>query len=170
MQKWLAIIVGTIIVVGLAGIAYNSIFKSSTPATPTNTVTLPSAGATSAQPDAFAIAFYTWYLANKHQNMDFPYTGDLNSILGAWLTPDFLEHWDELLSAFEVDPVLLTKDDPTSWGTNIAAQTLSQSSTGASVHVSLDSSSPHAHAYTITLVRNPANDSWKISRVDYEAP
>lgn len=120
--------------------------------------------------EGFATNFYTWYLTNIARDNQFPYGNDFNSVLSPWLTPDFIAHWDEYLSAFEVDPVLLTTDDPTPWGKNITTQIVSRSSTGSTVRVIITPGSQAAHAYLVTLVPSLGDHSWRISRVEYSAP
>lgn len=129
-----------------------------------------SGGATNQDPQKFTTNFYKWYLENIARNETFPYTGDLSAVLGPWIAPDFIAHWEEYLSTFEVDPVLLTKDDPVPWGTDIKAETLSQTATGATLHVTIAGGTPNVHTYIVTLVPSTGNMPWKISSVKYTAP
>jgi hypothetical protein len=173
MKRYLIIVV--VIILGLLilgavmwkvfhGVGVEPIDQSpSLPSAPTSAT-----GANSQDPRKFAESFYDWYLLNISRNEAFPYTEDLTVVLKPWLTTDFIANWEELRVTFEVDPILLTTEDPIPWGDKISTKLVSQTDQEAIVSLTIAAGTANMHVYTVTLVT--VDGTWKISRVEYAAP
>ena len=161
MQKWLAIIVGTILVLGLGGIAYNFFTKSSVPADPTTAVTLPIVGSTAKSPTSFALDFYSWYITSRTHSPDFP-SDHYAAVLAPWLSENFIFRWRDIVTSTEADPILWAQDSPSTWGTGLTATSLSESESDSLVRVAVGAGSS-LHTFTVHLVKNLG--SWKVDSV-----
>ena len=141
------------------------LFKPSTVATSTPPVQFPAATtATASQnPAQFVKSFYEWYLLNFSRDPLFPHPENRAEVLRPWLTNDFLATWDETLSEIEVNPVLLTAEDPSSWGGAVSAKVISQSSQSSQVYATIGSGAS-LHAYNVNLVKS-SDGTWKIASV-----
>jgi hypothetical protein len=119
-------------------------------------------GSDAQNPEQFVRSFYQWYLENFSRDPLFPHPENREAVLSPWLTGDFLAQWDEIVSEVEVNPVLLTADDPSTWGAGITTQLVSQSVRSRTVHVTIGSGSS-VRAYTVELVQT--DGAWKIASV-----
>lgn len=161
-MKWITIAVLGLLVI-IVGIVL--LFGTKTPAPQTqttNTVTLPVAAQALQSPAEFATDFYTWYISNREKGPSFPTPNNLTSVLGPWLTPQFIANWQTIITNTDADPVLWAQDNPATWGHGITASIVSQSNSASSVRV-LIGSGKTTHTFTLQLVKS--GNSWRIDSV-----
>jgi hypothetical protein len=151
----------------LAGILFKIFKTSDTPAEQQPTVQFPSAtesaGATAQDPEQFVRSFYIWYLENFSRDPEFPHPENRDEVLSPWLSSELLASWDEIVIEDEVNPVLLTADDPASWGADLTVQTIGQSIRTRTLRVTLGSGDSQ-HVYSVELAKQQ-DSSWRISSV-----
>ncbi|CAN5700234.1 hypothetical protein BH11PAT2_BH11PAT2_05380 [soil metagenome] len=168
MKKALAIALVLVLFLGLLAAILFKVFAPSKPSTAVvPVVQFPVAtapvGVTNQNPVQFVESFYTWYLQNFYRDPFFPHPENRNEVLSPWLTSDFLAGWDQVVSDIEVNPVLLTADDPSSWGSAISARIASQSIRTSVVYLTIGTGTS-LHAYNVSLVQT-TDGNWKISDI-----
>jgi hypothetical protein len=147
------------------------LFRGSGPAektdytqTPFPTPTEP-LGSDSSDIERFVTSFYEWYFENISRDTAFPYSSpNKDDVLRPWLTTEFIAQWDDILHELEVDPVLITQEDPSTWDKTITAKTSSLSRIGQFVTVTIGSGDAR-HSYNVNVVKIE-DGSWKIAAVE----
>jgi hypothetical protein len=140
--------------------------------TPAATTTLPAAASTTPSsgsfsltpapttPDAFALAFYTWYLANYGNKST---ESEVSAQLPNWLTPAFLQAVPTIESQTDGDAFFLAQDSPPQDST-ISATVVDQTALASDVRV-LFTASIGSVAYLVHLVKT-GND-WRIDSIAF---
>ena len=116
-----------------------------------------------AEADQFAAAFYNWYLQNLKQNPTFPDPDIRNQIFAPWLSSNFIANWDTIGNTIDADPALLASDNPETWGPGVFSSLLSQTSSTATVRVTVGSGTS-AHGFIVKLVKG-SDGGWRIDSV-----
>jgi hypothetical protein len=168
MKKLLTILGVVIFFLVLLGALLFKLFggSSTTPkAAPTQTVFPTSApiGATADQADVFARSFFVWYLQNVSADPEFPHPENRDVVLADWLSPQFINDWEQIQTDSDASPVLLTGESVSSWGTNVTAAVTSQLSYISTVTLTVGPQSA-GHIFTIQLTR-ATDGSWKIDSI-----
>ncbi|MEO6536529.1 MAG: hypothetical protein ABIT47_02435 [Candidatus Paceibacterota bacterium] len=168
MKKAVGIIVFFLFFLLLLGAV---LFKVFAPSKSNNTAVTPvqfptasaPVGVAEEDPAQFVQSFYTWYLQNYSRDHDFPHSENRDEVLSPWLASDLLANWDQIVLDNDVNPVLLTADDPSVWGNEISARLASQSIRTSIVYVTMGSGTT-LHAYNVSLVK-ASDGTWKITGV-----
>jgi hypothetical protein len=107
-------------------------------------------------PDGFAVAFYTWYLANYGNN-----TNEVSAHIGDWLTPSFAANVPTIESQSDADAFFLAQDSPPQ-DSKITATIVNETASVSDVRV-LVSASIGSIAYLVHLIKTDNN--WRIDSV-----
>lgn len=157
-------------IIAVAGIVFFILSRGSSPTstTPasTNTSSLPSVPQNNTNipqtPDAFAAAFYKWYVRGYSNTPHFTTSAPFTSSIGQWLTPDFVANFSSMEASVGLDPVLFSQDYATTWLSNISTIITAQNSTETDVLVSLGTGSD-VQKLNVRIV--PFNGSWRVAGV-----
>lgn len=168
MKKALVVVAGIVFFLILLALLAFKLFAPEPKSVSYEPVTFPVAttptGAVNEDGAVFVRSFYAWYLENFSKDPLFPHPENRDEVLKPWLSDEFLSQWDQIQLEAEANPVLLTAEDPTTWGSGITAEIVGQSIRSRTIRAAIGSGQLQ-HVYTVELVRDPETSSWKIVSV-----
>ena len=169
-MKTLKILLTVVLIILIASIAFFFLVYKPNLAKPTGTKTAteinPSNPAVivnrATRPNVVAQNFYLWYLQNLIKNPGFTSSASFKNSIGDWLTPEFINNWNNLTQTTNIDPVLLAQDYQTFWLTNLKVSVVTAGSAKSTVLVSLEEE-PEPHQTLVHLVL--INNKWLIDSI-----
>lgn len=109
-------------------------------------------------PTDFVTTFFEWYIS-AYGTEEFRLSEESRTELAKWFSAELGKWYYPIMDTTGNDPILLTDEDPRTWGDGIETTLVSQSTEKAVVRVTIGASKKHI--YTVSLDRE--GDTWRIA-------